>query len=60
MAVSIAGTKLVLIAQHFLNQYLYNKEFSKSQISDYISAILGSRAPKFARMIDYLMDLVNN
>jgi hypothetical protein len=34
--------------------------FSKNQITDYISAILGNRAPNFRRMIDYFMDFVNN
>jgi hypothetical protein len=41
-------------------QYVYNMNFSKNQISCYISTIWGSRAPKFRRMIDYLMDCVNN
>jgi hypothetical protein len=44
------------------HQQFHNKNFSKNQISDYISAILKSisRAPKFCRMIDYFMDFVNN
>jgi hypothetical protein len=41
-------------------QNLYNKNFSKNHISGYISTIRASRAPKFRRMIDYLMDCVNN
>ena len=36
------------------NQYSYNKNFSKNQINDYISAILGSGAPEFCWMIDYV------
>ena len=43
-----------------MNQYLYNKNFPNNQITDYISAILGSRAPKFRKMIDYVMDFVKN
>ena len=46
--------------QYSQNQYIYNKSFSKNQYFDYISAILGSRAPKFSRMIDYFMNFVNN
>jgi hypothetical protein len=36
------------------NQYSYNKNFSKNQINDYISAILGRGAPEFCWMIDYV------
>jgi hypothetical protein len=32
----------------------------KNQITDYILAILGNRAPKFRRIVDYFIDFVNN
>jgi hypothetical protein len=55
--------KMLDIRYRILNvryQYLYNDTFSKNRSSDYISAIQGSRAPKFWRMIDYFKEFVNN